>query len=155
MLNNAGFSVLNLPPLNNGFEAFFEDVKAEVQETGGSKYSAGATKRFNDLIAEDSAGNDDTPNSEHEQIGIVDINPDMVARIDQKLLSQILKLITEKGARTRYVKEADRSGVKPYAHRNCRRHDDYIWSGSSARAKPAPIVGVEGPHARRGFTGRV
>ena len=55
MLNNAGFSVLNLPPLNNGFEAFFEDVKAEVQETGGSKYSASATKRFNDLIAEDSA----------------------------------------------------------------------------------------------------
>jgi len=47
--------VLNLPPLNNGFEAFFEDVKAEVQETGGSKYSASATKRFNDLIAEDSA----------------------------------------------------------------------------------------------------
>ena len=33
---------------------------------------------------------------ENDKIGIVEINPDLVAQIDQKLLSQILKLITEK-----------------------------------------------------------
>ena len=49
---------------------------------------------------------------ENDKIGIVEINPDLVAQIDQKLLSQILKLITEKGARARYVKEARRSGVR-------------------------------------------
>ena len=49
---------------------------------------------------------------ENEKVGIVEVNLDLVAQVDQKLLSQILKLITEKGARARYVKEARRSGVR-------------------------------------------
>ena len=49
---------------------------------------------------------------ENEKVGIVEVNLDLVAQVDQKVLSQILKLITEKGARARYVKEARRSGVR-------------------------------------------
>ena len=44
--------------------------------------------------------------------GIVEINADLVAQIDQKLLTQILRLITEKWARTRFIKESKRSGIR-------------------------------------------
>ena len=45
-------------------------------------------------------------------MGIVEIDADLVAQVDQKLLTQILKLITEKGARTRFIKESHRSGIR-------------------------------------------
>jgi hypothetical protein len=102
--------VLAPPPLDDGFAAYYNQVQAEIKKKD-PKHSADVCKRFSELQPKPAKDDDDTP-KENDKIGIVEINPDLVAQIDQKLLSQILKLITEKGARARYVKEARRSGVR-------------------------------------------
>jgi len=128
VLDGAGFGVLAVPPLDDGFAAYYHQVQAEIKKED-SRHSADVCKRFSELT-EPAKDDDDTP-KENDKIGIVEINPDLVAQIDQKLLSQILKLITEKGARARYVKEARRSGVRllrmPNAHRHRRRNYNLVW----------------------------
>ena len=108
VLDGAGFGVLAPPPLADGFAAYYQQVQAEIEKKD-PKHSADVCERFNKLQPQ-RAADGDTP-KENDKIGIVEINPDLVAQVDQKLLSQILKLITEKGARARYVKEATRSGA--------------------------------------------
>ena len=110
ILDGAGFGVLAPPPLDDGFAAYYQQVQAEIEKKD-PKHSADVCKRFGDLQPKPAKDDGDTP-KENDKIGIVEINPDLVAQVDQKLLSQILKLITEKGARARYVKEARRSGVR-------------------------------------------
>ena len=110
ILDGAGFGVLAPPPLDDGFAAYYDQVQAEIKKKD-PKHSADVCKRFSELQPKPAKDDDDTP-KENDKIGIVEINPDLVAQVDQKLLSQLLKLITEKGARARYVKEARRSGVR-------------------------------------------
>ena len=110
VIEGAGFNVLAPPPLDDGFAAYYDQVQAEIEKKD-PKHAADTCKRFNELRPKLPAKDDETA-KENEKVGIVEVNPDVVAQVDQKLLSQILKLITEKGARARYVKEARRSGAR-------------------------------------------
>ena len=109
VLDGAGFGVLAPPPLDDGFAAYYHQVQAEIEKQD-PRHSADVCKRFGEL--QPNPAKDDETAKENEKVGIVEVNLDLVAQVDQKVLSQILNLITEKGARARYVKEARRSGVR-------------------------------------------
>ena len=49
MLEGAGFNILNPPPLDDGFAAYYAQVQAEVKNTD-TKHSAEARERFDDLM---------------------------------------------------------------------------------------------------------
>ena len=109
MLEGAGFNILNPPPLDDGFAAYYTQVQAEVKKKD-TNHSVEARERFDELMPKRTK-EADSP-KEDDKVGIVEINADLVAQINQKLLTQILKLITEKRARTRFIKESHRSGTK-------------------------------------------
>ena len=74
MLEGAGFNVLNPPPLDDGFAAYYTQVQAEVKKKD-AKHSVEARERFDELMPK-RMKEAESP-KEDDKVGIVEINADL------------------------------------------------------------------------------